>query len=758
MNQAFSLAEVLWSSDPAAQRAIGVVLGLAAVAALLVFVPLAIRLFKLYGLERDLRALAAEGETPSGSEEYRQRFLESPIADRYVEFERRWKTAQLEEASGRAPIRLLDILEERPLLPFGPRRSLLPALPGLFLAVGVFSALSGLIPSLSESNSQGMSEAARSAWVAGQLGLALRAAAWGFLCAIGASLLGRLIEGAFEARSHGLDEVLEGAFGSVSPGELAELARRDQASSLATLGKDLGNFNNELNDRIDRGLQRIEQSTSRAASLVSQEQRGALNTVVQELSLSIRQGVDQHLSELRAALSRAVEHQTSVTGALAETFEQMALNAKNQDLVARTLGESASSVDEASRNLRGAATEMQPVLEQLNLTHGALEKTATQMGETQTVVAKTVDGVRTSLDAAAGGASDQRQFIELTMSELQRAMGSLESGLGDSVSKSLRDIDDSLAKTVGLLRETLSDSNETIERLASPIRAAEGSARETHLALDRVRGEVEALGQWMSQVAKPLRGGLTDVEGRAEEISRALSEFNSHARQIDKTMEALRHEIREESRRLQGAGSELGRKIAGNAGAVGGGGRPFEPRPAFDAPGSRERKDARDGSGPARASDYGDNPATETDSADDSALDYVPAYRAATTSAATQSTSGGRKEVDPLAPNLGPIQGIDPIPSDDEDERGYRIGVARAKGPDPYARFESNADPEVEVVSNAPPVVEKRFGDDLKLSELLRGRKNHAKDNADSGGKNVKGKKTGKSSGKNKVGADSDRN
>ena len=187
MNQAFSLAEVLWSTDPAAQRAILVVLGLALIVAITVFVPLIVRLFRLYSLERNLRALRRESDGSGARatrDEYEQVLSGSPIDESYAEFKRRWKTAQLTHtsdasqpsaASNRAPIRMLDIFEERPLLPFGPRRSLLPVLPGLFLAIGVFSALSGLIPSLSESNSQGMSEAARSAWIAGQLGLALRA-------------------------------------------------------------------------------------------------------------------------------------------------------------------------------------------------------------------------------------------------------------------------------------------------------------------------------------------------------------------------------------------------------------------------------------------------------------------------------------------------------------------------------------------------------------------------------------------------------
>ncbi|HEB91085.1 MAG TPA: hypothetical protein ENI85_16035, partial [Deltaproteobacteria bacterium] len=587
-----AIAQILWSTDPTTQHAIWLVLGFALLAVVGVYLPLGIRLVRLFLLERKLRVLTgfSEDEMPLAPgteetgrgrsrrpsvrhgvdrEELRDLFANSPAAEAYLEFERRWMTAQLGEGIDRAPIRLLDVLDERPLLPVGPRRSLLPVLPGLFLGLGVFAALVGLIPSLAAAAGGAPSGGIAPGLLATQLGLALRATAWGFLFALGATLSGRLIEGGFDARSAALDRILERIFGSVSPGELAEIARQTQQQSLDTLGRELSTFANEFNDRLDRGLQRIEQSTSRAASLVSQEQRGALHTVVHELSLSVRQGVEHHLAELRGALQRAIEHQTSVTNGLAETFERMVENAHTQDRVARTLAESATSVEEAARAMRGSTIEMQPVLEHLSATSRGLSDTAERIAETQKVVARTAEGVRSSLEHAASGVDDQRQFIEISLAEIRRALTGLGDGLGDSLERSLRSVDDVLGSTIGQLRATLSESNETIERLAGPIRAAEGSTRETHLALDRVKTEIEALGEWMAQAVKPLRSGLSEVEARAEEIVRSMSEFTNNTRQMDKTMEALREEIREESRRLQGTGSELGRRLKLASDAVG---------------------------------------------------------------------------------------------------------------------------------------------------------------------------------------------
>jgi methyl-accepting chemotaxis protein len=704
-----SILQILWSSDPMAQKAIGLVLGAAISAAFLLYGPLLVRVFRLFMLERRVRALLEERHDAHRDDDpMRDAILDSPVSDAFQEFEHRWATSQIAERQDHAPIRLSDVLDDRPLLPFGPRRSLLPVLPGLFLGLGVLTAMLGLVPSLSNFAASETIDPGHSAWIAAQLGLALRATIWGFLCAIGTSLTGRLIEGAFNARTVGLDALVEQTYGSVSPGELAEITRQTQQSNLDTLGRELGQFANELNERLDRGLQRIEQSTARSASLVSQEQRGALHTVVQELSVSVRQGVENHLAELRGALQRAIDHQTSVTGGIAETFERMVENSQIQDRVARTLVEAASSVEQAAQMMSGTSSEMAPVLEHLGSTSRALSDTADRIGDTQLVVARTAEGVRTSLEHAASGVDDQRQFIELSLGEIRRALVGLGDGLGDSLQRSLREVDDVLGSTVGQLRDTLAESNETIERLAGPIRAAEGSTHETHVALDRVRTEVEALGQWMTMAVKPIRTGLVDVDSRAEEMTRAITEFTNHTRHIDKTMETLREEIHDESRHLQGAGSELGRRLAQASDAIG----LLESTTSDVA--RRARPDSKAG------------PRGRTWSPAPGAADFPMPIAPPLSSAEpeTPETPPMSDEVWPRPPSPAEatassldeadsaVNASDPPPS------GFRMGAPLAQGPDPYARMDAEAG----AASNLRhfPTADRELGENLKLSDLLR--------------------------------------
>ncbi|MFO0688524.1 MAG: hypothetical protein U0900_07440 [Myxococcota bacterium] len=423
MSDPSSLTQILWSDDPATRRALWTILGLVVPIALVVFLPPIVRVLRLFFLERRLRDTLDEYESKGKAAQrgaLREWLRDSALTRQFAEFERRWTIAQLSEGTGRAPIRLLDVLEDQPLLPIGPRRSLLPVLPGLFLGIGVFGALFGLIPGVTHLGDAASAAAAEAGAIAAaavdplaqQLGLALRATAWGFASAIAASVVGRLVEGSFDARGRGLDEILAHAYEAVSPGELAEITRQTQQKTLDTLGRELTQFAHELNERLERGLQRIEQSSSRAASLVSQEQRGALHTVVQELSLSVRQGVDHHLAELRSALQRAVDYQSSVTNGLSETYERMVENAQMQDRVARTLGESANALDAAARSLRSEVRPGDPA----SARTGSDELELERLRESEAIAAQIAE----DLGQALRGFTEQVRRIDETMEALRR--------------------------------------------------------------------------------------------------------------------------------------------------------------------------------------------------------------------------------------------------------------------------------------------------------------------------------------------------
>jgi len=216
----------------------------------------------------------------------------------------------------------------------------------------------------------------------------------------------------------------------------------------------------------------------------------------------------------------------------------------------------------------------------------------------------------------------------------------------------------------------------------------------------------------MSQAVKPLRTGIVEVGNRAEEISRTMNEFSNHTRQIDKTMEALRAEIHEESRRLQGTGSELSRRLKLASDTVGmiEGTSPDSQR----HPKSDPQTSARDRS-------------------------WSPASQAHQTQSRYSQTSGPQAADSPEAPHPSNASGPDSPAeatagleaSSNGNERdtpeggggrelgssGFRLGAPRAQGPDPYSRFEGGQ----KEPSNVRhfPAPGRELGENLKLSGLL---------------------------------------
>ncbi|HKK52856.1 MAG TPA: hypothetical protein VKA74_14760, partial [Myxococcota bacterium] len=232
----------------------------------------------------------------------------------------------------------------------------------------------------------------------------------------------------------------------------------------------------------------------------------------------------------------------------------------------------------------------------------------------------------------------------------------------------------------------------------------------------------------------------------AEEIARSLVEFTTHSRQMDKTMEALRLEIHEESRRLQGTGSELGRRLKLASDAVG------LLESATSEAARRSRLEPTSASGLARERHWASLP-VDRDRDPDREPFPAPARShpvspdpILTRSPETESAPESEAVARPIAEtrrdgaSFPPSEPASEPPSEagigsateatgaewerersrseaDAGPSGYRLGAPRAQGPDPYARFEGRSEPP----SNLRhfPTRERELGEDLKLSGLL---------------------------------------
>ena len=675
-----SLNPLLWSTNPASQTAIWLVLASGLAAVLLVYLPLLIRLLRVSRLQRAVRRASASDEATSEAaaettrNEIARAFQGSPLAAQWKTFSERWQSAPAFGEPRRSATRLMEVFEDQPILATGAVKSLLPALPSLFLAIGVLGSLLGLAAAVDAPLPETSMTSGSS--LALPVGLALRSGLWGLILSIGAAIGSRTLEGRFDRVAEALDLEVERAFRAVSTGELTSQSAHAQHEVLSELSQELRHFASDLTERIDRGLLRVEQSTASAASLVTEQQRGALQNVVRELSVQVQSGVEQHLSALHDVLERAVDHQGTVTGGLAEAFDMMSENAQVHARVTQTLDDSSESVKQAAQAMSGTARDLAPVLAQLRETGSALAATSSSTLETQDVVALTAREIQTSIDQGRAALFEQREFIESSLDEIRHTLELMSTGLGENLSRALRNVDDALHQTVGRLRETIEESNHTIDRLAVPMRSAEGTTREMQVALERARDEVLALGEWLGEAVRPLKSNLGQLEDRAADMTRSLARFGDHTTHIDKTMDALRGEIHEESRRFRSSTAELNRNLQKIAEATG-----RRDDAAHPFPSSSEGR-------PSASSFSGQNESTSTRPTTPPSENLDPAALPTQPKSADEPASPARADSGwvPLPAPSRTEATVEDSDGQNEPNRGGKI-----LGPDPYARAEDAA-------------------------------------------------------------------
>ncbi|MGH0036840.1 MAG: hypothetical protein ACQGVK_17580 [Myxococcota bacterium] len=547
-----SMWNLVWSDWPALRAAL-VVLWLAAAGGVLaIHGSLVSRLLDLRGLRRTLSGIYADTvEDQDGRREAMgNAFQASSLALEWDEFVRRWRetrhalppSAPGAEDEPRSGVRLGEVLSERPLIPPGPRAALLAVWPSLVLGLGLVAGVIG-------------------AHAAGSASGALAGLAWGVVLALAVEVGTRLIRGLLDQEAELIARLASSAYGALSPSELATRSALAQSATLEQLREDLGRANRELAETLDGGLRRIEGSSARAASLVSEEQKGSLRNVVEELRSSVRRAVESHVGSLQDALERAVEHQDSVSGGIARNYERMLENAESSERVAASLEGAAGAVDQATRSITETVEGLHPVLSQLRDTGRALEKTAGRIDHTQQLAAGTVETVRDSLDRAAGAVGEQRELVELGLSEIRQIVDHLSQGLGDQLSEALHNVDEALARSVDRLRRTVDETNATVDRLGDPVRSAEDATRDMHAALDRVRVDVTNMSQWLVKAVEPVRNTLSRIDEKSGGVARALDDVSRRADRIEKGLHGLGDGIGEQGSALRAGAADLSLRL-----------------------------------------------------------------------------------------------------------------------------------------------------------------------------------------------------
>jgi hypothetical protein len=342
-------------------------------ALLCVYVPIGVRLMRARSVALSIETLY-ESHTPSATEERASAlddyFAGSPLARTWTDLLARRRDVGADSPGDRAPVRLADLLVEQPLVPFGVRRSLARSLPRLLMILGLVGTLAVLVIAFGAPTQAAPPERI--------VGFALRSVLWALVLGGAAHASGLILRGADEAMSARLDGLVASTYRCLTSGEIAMRGAHAQELGFERVSSLLLQVATDLGETIDRGLLRIERSTASAASLVSDKQRSALETLVTDLSTAMNGGVEAQVTSLQTSLERTNDTQ----GALAELIqEQITSGAETNVRIAGTLARAADAIDEASGSMTGGATELKPLIDHMSEVALALERTALRLDE-----------------------------------------------------------------------------------------------------------------------------------------------------------------------------------------------------------------------------------------------------------------------------------------------------------------------------------------------------------------------------------------
>ena len=337
-----ALALLLWPQDPDARFAISIVCGLSLVAFATLYLPSLWRLIRLKRLSRRLdEILGSDTPLAERREEVATAFGNSPARSLGADFIERWKGARPDPAVEVSSARISDLLEERPLLPRGPRSSILAALPSLLLAIGVLATFVALTHTLSEATPVSSDRAvveqssepgspqivgdlrARQSWdterLAHRITLALHASLWGILLCLLSGLAIRWLEGGELACGDAISESMGRIFPSLSKSEAAAFAVQARSRRDEQLAERMTEVQTSFMTRLEAGLGRIEEAMRHSVGAVSEDPREELG---EDLTRALKQvnSTLERFSEIVEDTGRKIE--TVNAGAPASASEQ----------------------------------------------------------------------------------------------------------------------------------------------------------------------------------------------------------------------------------------------------------------------------------------------------------------------------------------------------------------------------------------------------------------------------------------------------
>ena len=269
----------------------------------LVYIPLVSRGISMARLTRRLRKISVRhaGSPDLKKSEFARVLENSVIKFQWHEFHRLWlREPEASELKGYSPVRFSALIQQRPLLQPGFRKTVLDSLPSVMVALGILGAV--LVLSIAPQLQAPFNDLSSATALAT---LVLRVPLWGLSFAIAAGLMTQIVYGLFDHYSEFIDRYVSGTFESLQIRDTSSSYRlnaRDDSKDL-TLPLESPSPHSELQSHL-----KAESGETKVTDLTQKlyETRKALELATTTL-ISMQDFLDHHEDELLSSIQADID-------------------------------------------------------------------------------------------------------------------------------------------------------------------------------------------------------------------------------------------------------------------------------------------------------------------------------------------------------------------------------------------------------------------------------------------------------------------
>lgn len=560
-----------------------------------------VRLVSLCGAIRNVRKLQ-KGDLQSVRHSIQDKFIGQIgwAKDGFQSFHLAWQEARPQgENNAILPIRLREFLSPEVVLDGARNRRLAEALPGIFVAMGIFGTFLGLVLGLQDLEFGKLNNLQEGVGhLISGLSLAFLTSLGGIALSIVFSFIYRFSITRLERSSLALDNLLS----EIYPYDSQErYARRhyelqtDIKQGLQTLATDVatelsGRIGSKLTQALEenlvpeiknlsgwiekqiednkkqqsQALQGFDNRLDHLSNIISthfensqEKQTDAMKAVLEHFTTSVTDTFSSHIDNMGRIIEETIASQKEIKQQLVDFSEILQKQLSSQsEMIDKTnkageiLGESLASLEAIAQKLKASSDDIGSAAELLESSANSAKEGQSVLQETMKQQVDNMASARKELDAAWQTVTDNANYL---VEKIRETINELTTGVQENLIHALQSFDGKIAEVVERFSGTLYDAGETISDMPGLMASINESLKVISEGISEQR-------EMLKEIRETSQSGFSENIQMACDASRSLGECTNNmastADQLNQFLETFSQKMEESSQKLENRNQE----------------------------------------------------------------------------------------------------------------------------------------------------------------------------------------------------------